>query len=102
MAALDHRRPGLGDYEDNGTAPIVAVLAVAAAAEVRGRGGRDTRLDAATAAASVLCVYASEINGARVSLFVYFSLCLSFVFTLPFFDVLCLGCLMLTFGATQG
>jgi len=40
----------LGGCVGYGTALIVAVLAVAAAAEVRGRGGWDTRLDAATTA----------------------------------------------------
>jgi len=75
MAALDHRRPGFGGLcelwhrVDRGCSrrgcgggswwlflpwllwrKLVAVLAVAAAEEVRGRGSRDTRLDAATAA----------------------------------------------------
>ena len=46
---------------------LVAVLAVAAAAEVRGRGGRDTRLDAVTAAGCRRAAYrrAALVVGCR-------------------------------------
>ena len=52
----------LGGCVGYGTALIVAVLAVAAAAEVRGRGGWDTRLDAATTAG---CRRAAWVAGCR-------------------------------------